>query len=392
MMLLSTLLLASILATATAEQALFGTFYGNVAPGDECSDATLNKLFFVPFNGKISCGRKYKLGEKDYIKLNENTKTVEHYTSQLGLLGPARKVPNSCSYDINTGFTTMIGCFRFHSDSGIKLRHYTDDRCRLKVHNSDYYYVNVEPKAKAVYERTQLFIPLMTSLSASIEGREGADYSSMTGYNGCYRISTGNSPTPMYAQLTGVPEKESQKLGCGPDTYYDEVQGYCVTCKIGTYSVGNQKVLLKDDCIPCPPGTYSEKRGGVSVTSCSLCPAGTYRAYVGATTRYSCIKCQAHTYSSVVGASSSSVCLPCPNYNAAASSGSTSLSDCSTSYCAPGAYYNVSTYQCTPCKVGSYSSSTRPTENAATCDLCPEHMKFTEKEGSISSDSCIYEV
>ncbi|CAG9320213.1 KEL2_2 [Blepharisma stoltei] len=69
-------------------------------------------------------------------------------------------------------------------------------------------------------------------------------------------------------------------------------------CSPGTYR--------SDNCIICPPGTYSD---GFNHTFCDKCPQGKYNGHYGGTSKDLCYPCQEGTYSSQKGAAA---CLDCP--------------------------------------------------------------------------------
>ncbi|CAG9320211.1 KEL2_1 [Blepharisma stoltei] len=88
-------------------------------------------------------------------------------------------------------------------------------------------------------------------------------------------------------------------------------------CSPGTYR--------SDNCIICPPGTYSD---GFNHTFCDKCPQGKYNGHHGATSKDLCYPCQEGTYNKLKGAAA---CLKCP-YGSKCDVGSVDFSFVSKTY------------------------------------------------------------
>ncbi|CAM9202091.1 unnamed protein product, partial [Chrysoparadoxa australica] len=81
----------------------------------------------------------------------------------------------------------------------------------------------------------------------------------------------------------------------------------CSVCPQGTYGGDG------NDCVDCPPGTYSEGTGLFSADMCTVCPKGFYGEGPRMTSAAGCLRCPANTYTpSGSLAASINDCIPCP--------------------------------------------------------------------------------
>ena len=69
---------------------------------------------------------------------------------------------------------------------------------------------------------------------------------------------------------------------------YILVNSKCSPCREGQYFHYEKDNYFASKCDLCPPGTYSNKRGGTGISGCLLCPYGTYNNLSGKT---KCKKC-----------------------------------------------------------------------------------------------------
>ena len=69
---------------------------------------------------------------------------------------------------------------------------------------------------------------------------------------------------------------------------YILVKSKCSPCREGQYFHYEKNNYFASKCDLCPPGTYSNKRGGTGISGCLLCPYGTYNDLSGKT---KCKKC-----------------------------------------------------------------------------------------------------
>lgn len=163
-------------------------------------------------------------------------------------------------------------------------------------------------------------------------------------------------------------------------------------CDIGSFRSGMA-------CVPCPKGTYQDKKGA---TECIPCPKGFFNNLQGAPGVDRCMPCPIKTFSIVLGAVSSTVCKPCPPGTTAPEGANRCLSCPAGSFvskCPQGAetifYPDLMCRQCvarctfTPpalkCRqCGHAHFSAKP--NSLTCEPCPLNTFF--EVGSSSCKTC----
>ncbi|TNE52133.1 MAG: hypothetical protein EP343_01680 [Deltaproteobacteria bacterium] len=193
---------------------------------------------------------------------------------------------------------------------------------------------------------------------------------------------------------------------CRIGTYWEKAGVVCAKCPAGT-TTSNTGSQSKNDCQPCPAGTYSyggtacvkcpkgsfSKAGATQCTSCpvgsyadaegspscTLCKAGFFGEKSGADSDFYCTKCPRGYYSQA-GAKS---CNECPAGFTTLGAGSTSVGECTyrcntVGYglrkdkagcepCGPGTYF--SNYACVKCPEGTYNPNSLSTSQTA-CKVC----------------------
>ena len=123
-----------------------------------------------------------------------------------------------------------------------------------------------------------------------------------------------------------------------------EGQAACDACPRGGYCEDVGAVQARPT--PCPPGTWSDKRGLKSADECDLCPAGSWCS-AGIV-----ISCPNNTFNSSMGQSNQGACTACPK-DAVAPEGSSSVSAC---ICVKDYYDSdpaADKVFCEPCPIGS---------------------------------------
>ena len=167
-------------------------------------------------------------------------------------------------------------------------------------------------------------------------------------------------------------------------------------CPLGTYSSANGSV-----CLPCAVGSYND---GLGASACTLCPAGQFGNTTGLTSAACSGSCGAGKYSGAgavqcggcvagqyAAGSGSVACVACPvgtygssaNQTSSACSGACSpvagryctagLTASSGTLCPAGQYRATadnSTF-CSPCPLGSFTSSTGSASCSGTCVASP---------------------
>lgn len=132
-------------------------------------------------------------------------------------------------------------------------------------------------------------------------------------------------------------------------------------CQPGTYRKNSK-------CIPCPKGTYQEKKGQLT---CDKCPGGSFSNETGMIFSWFCKSCPVN-YFSEDGASE---CTPCPSGTLG-----TVFNTCIT--CPPGSYYLNSF--CENC----YSSTVSTKPNQLFCEDCPSGFKPTPGRDNCTKEDC----
>merc|ERR1712123_423852 len=126
-----------------------------------------------------------------------------------------------------------------------------------------------------------------------------------------------------------------------------------------SYRCESGEVVVDDQCVPCPPGTYFDEAEKI----CTKCAVGFYNPD---SAQRACIQCP--TIQDIEGVTESL--------------GATSSSDCKEK-CAAGNYYDKVTDLCRPCGHGRYQAN----EGKFTCDLCGVGLTTRTKK-AISQDEC----
>jgi hypothetical protein len=167
---------------------------------------------------------------------------------------------------------------------------------------------------------------------------------------------------------------------------------YCVACKLGEYSDQNTNECIKcppgtwsgslaangvSSCVPCIPGTYNPLAGATSSTACIPCPAGTFGNSTGSDSREKCHSCPVGSVSNVIGAATESTCQVCP---AGTASGSTKQKKCEA--CGYRTMAPAGSISCEPCPAGSYKISSSACEECSNTSFCP--LASVEQFGAVS--------
>lgn len=126
-----------------------------------------------------------------------------------------------------------------------------------------------------------------------------------------------------------------------------------------SYRCESGEVVVDDQCVPCPPGTYFDQAEKI----CTKCAVGFYNPD---SAQRACIQCP--TIQDIEGVTESV--------------GATSSSDCKEK-CAAGNYYDKVTDLCRPCGHGRYQAE----EGKFTCDLCGVGLTTRTKK-AISQAEC----
>lgn len=211
-------------------------------------------------------------------------------------------------------------------------------------------------------------------------------YSSMNFPDAC------TPPMIMQYPVDTTPEGEdtdthTQCIPCPPGTF-SEQGGECLQCLSGQYqgNTGSTK------CDGCPPGTHNPSGGDACIpcrqgtfqegNQCIPCPDGSFTVGIAVTV---CTSCPASTWSNNV----SGGCRFCPTE--ATSPGGTGPLGCvcpagsiltvaqNIPYCTPcirGTYSLTGSTQCTPCPAGTFGNNSRLTA----CFECPTNLPLFSNE------------
>lgn len=182
-------------------------------------------------------------------------------------------------------------------------------------------------------------------------------------------------------------------IHCQAGTFYDRSGTLqCVTCGAGTYS---PYAGVLDECLKCPPGTFSTAVGATSISTCTACPTGT-SSNLGASSSSGCFSCPFGTFADTVTGvcmkcplgrfgnitGLSATCYPCPAGSTTAVRGAQSCDVCSS-----GTYSAApASPSCTACPRSSYADSLGST----TCTACPSWLtQTTLNAGTNSLGGCV---
>lgn len=121
-------------------------------------------------------------------------------------------------------------------------------------------------------------------------------------------------------------------------------------CPSGTYGVLSAGVSAAQACASCVAGYFCPNPGTVSSTMV-LCPAGSYCPSGSS----SPVNCPAGTFSQKVGQSSVTTCVLCPSGEYCLNSGTSEYQNCPLNYFCP---IGTSDYSSFPCPAGTYGLST----------------------------------
>ena len=112
-------------------------------------------------------------------------------------------------------------------------------------------------------------------------------------------------------------DKEQINLNC-PRGYYQDTSANsqlltrqeCQPCPRGTYAPTSGSV---NQCpYVCPSGRYNDKFAAVTIDDCRLCPPGTYGETTGLTSARCSGQCPPGKYGRTFGESKDSHCIDCP--------------------------------------------------------------------------------
>jgi len=126
------------------------------------------------------------------------------------------------------------------------------------------------------------------------------------------------------------------------------------------YRCEDGEVVIDQQCVPCPPGTYYDLAGG---KKCTKCPIGHYNSE---SARLACNKCP----------------IIQDKEGVTESEGATSDRECKE-MCEAGHYLDQFTELCLPCGHGRYQEN----KGKFGCDLC-EVGKTTRTKNALSKDEC----
>merc|ERR1711963_233350 len=126
------------------------------------------------------------------------------------------------------------------------------------------------------------------------------------------------------------------------------------------YRCEDGEVVIDQQCVPCPPGTYYDLAGG---KKCTKCPIGQYNSE---SARLACNKCP----------------IIQDKEGVTESEGATAVTECKE-MCEAGHYLDQFTELCLPCGHGRYQES----KGKFGCDLC-EVGKTTRTKSAVSKDEC----
>ena len=127
-----------------------------------------------------------------------------------------------------------------------------------------------------------------------------------------------------------------------------------------SFRCGSGEVVIDDQCVPCPAGTYFDLAGG---SRCTKCPIGQYNSD---TARSACTKCP--VIQDLEGVTESE--------------GATSATECKER-CEAGHYYDKVTDLCRPCGHGRFQTD----KGKFSCDLCGVGLTTRIKK-ALSRDEC----
>merc|ERR1712158_128864 len=126
------------------------------------------------------------------------------------------------------------------------------------------------------------------------------------------------------------------------------------------YRCEDGEVVIDQQCVPCPPGSYYDLAGG---KKCTKCPIGHYNSE---SARLACNKCP----------------IIQDKEGVTESEGATAVTECKE-MCEAGHYLDQFTELCLPCGHGRYQEN----KGKFGCDLC-EVGKTTRTKNALSKDEC----
>ncbi|KAJ8318331.1 hypothetical protein KUTeg_003422 [Tegillarca granosa] len=204
---------------------------------------------------------------------------------------------------------------------------------------------------------------------------------------GFYKDKRGNEPTcnkcAIGSTTAGIGTDDSTKCNqtfCIEGKYYNASSPEkCLPCLVGTYKdfVGNNET-----CLTCGINLTTTDKGAKAQSECSIivCEAGQRR-----TGSKTCVDCEPGFYQPERG---KTVCKSCEGGKITLNSRSKSIDDC-VPLCKAGEEYVAATKNCSLCSFGYFK---KEVGNNVGCTKCPQALKTTKTEGSISSKQCTEDI
>ncbi|XP_059141386.1 proprotein convertase subtilisin/kexin type 5-like [Physella acuta] len=186
----------------------------------------------------------------------------------------------------------------------------------------------------------------------------------------CLACPSGTS-TPHTGAVTNI----SCQVYC-PSGSEKNGQGQCVECYIGYYK--DNTIDVFSNCTRCSNQSYVTS-GNASISNQNCTVLNCLEGYKSNYTSHSCVPCPKGTYQDKKYQNS---CIECPLNHSTRFTNSTKFSDCET-YCPSGQEKVNGT--CVPCQQGLYKDNDQ--DLFMSCDLCPPEL-ITPSTASTSKQNC----
>jgi len=167
-------------------------------------------------------------------------------------------------------------------------------------------------------------------------------------------------------------------INCDEGKYSNISSSSCSSCMLGEY------VDLKERCLKCPRGRYSEINRITTKESCKFCPRGKYSNILGANSSDICISCPPGMYSNTLGGINNNVCIEC---NAGRFKQLTDSPGIECMICDDGKYSANRATICIECPKGKYNFGTHEDDHKYCLD-CPVG-KFNQMIGGDNINNCL---